>query len=377
MREINWEEVRRDFPVTERITYLNSAAAGPVSRFVRDAASRFYLEMMEEGDARWDEWLERREAVRRRVAEFINAEPEEIAFTINTSSGMNLIVDALAGRGDVVSCGLEFPVSTITWLHRGVRVRFVEPVGGELRVEDVLGALKNEPGTICLSHVQYSNGFRVDLEELGRSKGAHTLVINASQSAGAFPLDVKRAGIDALCATGHKWMLAGYGSGFVYLSRKLLDETRPGSIGWMSVEEPFADQNREIHLRNDMGARAELGCPHFAGIFALGASVDYLMNLGRENIERRVLALNSYLTARLIEEGWPVLSPLRAESFRSGETLVGIERPKRAVVHLAERQIAVTEKPEGIRVSTHFFNNEADIERLIEALNELRRTGTD
>jgi cysteine desulfurase/selenocysteine lyase len=374
--EIDWESARLDFPVTERTVYLNSAAAGPVSRPVMEAATKFYQAMMSEGDARWDEWIEQREVVRRRIAEFINAEPEEIALTTNTSSGMNTIVDALEGRGAVISCDLEFPVSTITWLHRGVRVNFVEAVDGELRIEDLQRAMSDETAIICLSHVQYSNGLRLDLEELGNSKNNHLLVVNASQSAGAFEIDVKRMQIDALCATGHKWMLAGYGAGFIYLSRKVLDETRTRSIGWLSVEDPFGDRNREFNVRHDAAARAEFGCPHFAGIFALGASVEYLMKIGAQQIEQRVLALNRSLTERLLEEGWHVLSPLRDERMRSGETLVAVPRPKRVVAHLAQHNIAVTEKPQGIRISTHFFNNEADIERLVSALNETRGADT-
>jgi cysteine desulfurase/selenocysteine lyase len=366
--EIDWEKVRRDFPVTEQIAYLNSAAAGPVVRPAMEAATDFYRAMMNEGDARWDEWIARREGVRRSIAEFINAEPDEIALTTNTSFGMNIIVDALENRGVVLSCDLEFPASTLMWLHRGVRVNFVEAVDDEIRLDDLERGMTDEVATICLSHVQFSNGFRIDLEELGRSKKNRALVVNASQSAGAFEIDVKRMQIDALCATGHKWMLAGYGSGFVYLSRKLLDETRARSIGWMSVEEPFEMRNREILLRQDAAARAEFGCPHFAGIFALGASVDYLMKLGARRIEERVLALNRYLTARLADEGWRVLSPLRDENMRSGETLVAASHPKRVVAHLAHHNIAVTEKPQGIRIATHFFNNEADIERLISAI---------
>ena len=370
--EIDWQSVRRDFPVLEETTYLNSAAAGPVARQAAEAATLFYLEMMKEGDARWDEWLERREIVRRRVAKFINAEPDEIAFTTNTSSGMNIIVDALAGRGDVISCDLEFPVSTITWLHRNVRVVQVGAVEGELRTEDVVHAMNERTATICLSHVQYSNGFRANLEELGKTKKDHAFVVNASQSAGAFKLDVKAMGIDALCATGHKWLLSGYGSGFVYLSRRLLDETPARAIGWLSVEEPFEMRNREYLLRKDAATHVEWGCPHFAGIFALGASVEYLLSLGREKIEERVLMLNRRLTERLTRENWRVLSPLGNESARSGETLVATERPKRIVALLSRHNIAVTEKPQGIRISTHFFNNEEDIERLVAALNKSR-----
>jgi len=147
------------------------------------AGAGFYQEMMEGADARWEEWLGRREEVRRAVASLINAEPEEVALTTNTSSGMNLIADALAGRGHVISSELEFPVSTITWLHRGARVLFVAPTAGELRAGDVQRAMNEETGAICVSHVQYSNGFRAELEELGQSKKGHALVVNASQSA--------------------------------------------------------------------------------------------------------------------------------------------------------------------------------------------------
>lgn len=365
---INWDDIRRQFPVTENSTYLNSAAAGPLSRATAAAATEHYQQMMSDGDIHWDEWLAKREDVRRKVAAFINAEPEEIALTTNTSSGMNVIIDALETHGEVISCDLEFPVSTLPWMNRRIPVHLVKSVAGEVRLDDVRAAMNVRTGIICMSHVQYSTGFRIDLEELGNAKRGHALVVNASQSAGAFAIDVKRMKVDALCATGHKWMLSGYGSGFVYLSKELLERSKPRAIGWLSVEDPYSDRNDEIHLRHDAAARAELGCPHFAGMFALGASVDLLASAGIKNIEERVLFLNRVLTNRLNDSGWKVLSPLGDERMRSAETLVFAEDPAGVVARLAEQKIIVTKKPQGIRVATHFFNNEQDIERLIEAL---------
>jgi selenocysteine lyase/cysteine desulfurase len=373
--EIDWEKLRGDFPVTGRVAYLDSAAAGPLPRQVMDAGSHLYRLMMDEGDAGWDEWLERREAIRKRLAEFINAEPDEIAFTTNTSSGMNLIADALEGRGEVISCELEFPVTTIPWMHRGVPVHFVGARGGEVLFEDLARAMNERTGVISLSHVQYSNGFRADINEIGLHKGGHALVVNASQSAGVIEIDVKRMKVDALCATGHKWMLAGYGSGFVYLSRELLDQSRARAIGWLSVEEPYAMLNRVFRVRDDAASRAELGCPHFAGIFALGASIDYLLEIGPARIEGRALDLNRKLTDKLTGAGWTVLSPLRDERMRSAETLLAVDDPASVVAHLAQRGISITQKPQGIRIATHFFNNEEEIERLLAALDETRRTG--
>jgi cysteine desulfurase/selenocysteine lyase len=365
---INWDDIRKEFPVTKNSTYLNAAAAGPLARTTTAAATEYYQQMMNDADIHWDEWLAKREDVRRKVAAFINAEPDEIALTTNTSSGMNVIVDALETHGEVVSCDLEFPVTTLPWMNRRIPVHLVKSVAGEVRIADIRDAMNVRTGIICLSHVQYSSGFRSDLGALGNAKGGHALVINASQSAGVFAIDVKRMKIDALCATGHKWMLAGYGSGFVYLSRELLARSRPRAIGWLSVEDPYADRNDQIRLRHDAAARAELGCPHFAGMFALGASIDLLASVGLKNIEERALSLNRFLTDRLIGAGWKILSPIDDDRARSAETLVQAEDPAGLVARLAEQKIIVTRKPQGIRVATHFFNNEADIDRLIEVL---------
>src|ERR1041385_7274668 len=293
---IDWEKIRSEFPVTQNSVYLNSAAAGPLSRSTMAAASSYYEQMMNDGDVHWDQWLEQREEVRRKVAAFINAEPDEIGLTTNTSSGMNVIIDSLETHGEVISCDLEFPVSTLPWMNRRLPVHLVKSVGGGVDIQDVLDAMNLRTGIICLSHVQYSTGFRIDLDELGSSKGGHALVVNAAQSAGVFEIDVKRMKIDALSATGHKWMLSGYGSGFVYLSRELQQRSKPHAIGWLSVEDPRSERNNEIHLRHDTAARAELGCPHFAGMFALGASLDSIANLDMQNIQNRALEINRVLT---------------------------------------------------------------------------------
>jgi cysteine desulfurase / selenocysteine lyase len=369
---INWDEVRQQFPVTRNVAYLNAAAAGPLARATAAAATGYYQLMMEDADTHWDEWLARREQVRKQVARFINAEPDEIGLTTNTSSGMNVIVDALEDAGEVISCDLEFPVSTIPWMHRGVRVHLVKTVDGEVRLNDLREAMNDRTRILSLSHVQFSNGFRLDLDELGAMKGDHALVINASQSAGVFELDVKRMKIDAMCATGHKWMLSGYGSGFVYLSRELQERSRPRAIGWLSVDDPYAMRNQEIRLRSDAPARVELGCPHFAGMFALGAAIEQFAEFGIANIQDRALALNRLLTERMAGAGFTVLSPLRDERFRSAETLIALDEPAKVVAGLATRGVVVTEKPQGIRVATDFFNNEGDVERLVEELGQYR-----
>lgn len=367
----NWTEVRAKFPVTSGSVYLNTAAAGPLAESTARAGANYYEQMMNDGDVHWDTWLARREEVRAQVAAFINAEPEEIGFTTNTSSGMNLIVDALEKHGEVISCDLEFPVTTTPWMHRRIPVHLVKSVDGVVGLQDIRAAMNTRTGIISMSYVQFSNGLRTSIEELASLKGNHALVINASQAAGVFEIDVKRMKIDALCTTGHKWMLSGYGSGFVYISKELQAAARQRTIGWLSVQDPYGTRNDEVHLRHDVSARAELGCPHFAGIFALGASVEMMQSIGMANIEARALELNRTLTNKLSEIGRRVLSPLDDEKSRSAETLVAAENPGKVVADLASQKIFVTEKPQGFRVATDFFNNEDDVERLVAVLKAL------
>lgn len=364
-----WDDVRRDFPALSQWVYLNTAAAGPSPRIVREVVSAFYTEMEEGGDHFWDDWCARREAVREAVARFVAAEPDEIAFVPNTSTGINAIADLLAADGPVLANELEFPTVTLPWIHRGVPVHLLPAVEGVPRLESFAQPNAPRAATLAVSHVQFSNGCRLDLSALGALKGARRLVVSASQSAGAFPIDVRSMGIDALACAGHKWLCAGYGAGFVYISRALLAARAPHSMGWLSVQSPFQFDNRRYKLLPS-AARLELGCPAFGSIFALGAAVSYLTGLGIDDVAERVLALNMYLTFRLERAGFQVLSP--GGEQRSGQTLVAVPEPEMAAAFLAEHKVLVTPKPQGVRIATHFFNNEADLDACVAALRAYR-----
>ena len=360
-----WDEVRSDFPGLAGKCYLNAAATSLTPRPVREAVAGFYHELEAGGDFHWDAWLERREEVRSRVALFIGAEPDEIAFVPNTSTGINLIADLIEGDGPVLTDELEFPAVTLPWIHRGVPVRFVTAAEGVLRLESFAAGQAPHAATLAISHVQFSNGCRQDLDAFGRIKGGRHFVVCASQSMGAFPIHVRRSGIDALASAGHKWLCAGYGAGFCYVSRALLAARPPRAVGWMSAEDPFAFDNRHLRVLAS-NARTELGCPPFGTIVALGAAVEYLAGIGIEQIAERVLTLNMYLTTRLTCESFEVLSP--GGEHRSGETLVRVPQPERARAHLLERGVHVTQKPEGLRISTHFYNDEDEVDSCVEAL---------
>jgi cysteine desulfurase/selenocysteine lyase len=366
-----WEEIRREFPGLGTQAYLNAAATGLTPRPVRAAVDRFYRELEEEGDGAWDAWMERREEVRSAVARFIGADADEVAFAPNTSTGMNFIVDLLGEDGPVLSDELEFPAVTLPWVHRGIPVHLLAAVEGQLRLESFAIEHASRAATIAVSHVQFSNGCRQDLDAFGQIKAGRNLVVCASQSMGAFPVDVRRSRIDALATAGHKWLCAGFGAGFFYVHRDILAARPPRTIGWMSGEDPFAFDPLHCQVLPS-NRRTELGCPPFASIFALGAAVDFIAGIGIDAIAERILGLNMYLTFRLARAGIEVLSP--GGEHRSGETLCAVAQPARACAFLKEQGVAVTPKPEGVRVATHFFNDERDVDRCVEGIVAFTKT---
>ena len=364
----DWDDLRQDFSGARDRVYLNAAAGSITPRWVREAVTRYQEELEEGGDDHWDLWLAQMEVVRERVARFIGAQADEIAFVTNTSDGMNILADLVAHDGPVLSDEMEFPTVTLPFLHRGAQMQFVPAIEGELRLEMFDEVHAPRATSIAVSHVQFSNGFRIDLDALGAIKGRRPLIVCGSQSVGAFEIDVKAMQIDGLACAGHKWMMAGYGAGFVYVGKELLKRA-PRGLGWRSVKDPFAFNNR-AGIPVAAARRYELGCPSFPGIFALGAAVSYLDGIGRDRIQARVLQLNTALTSALRHADFEVLSP--SGSGRSGQTLVADEDPGATTEFLRGRGIMVTQKPEGIRVSTHFYNNDDDIDRLVAALRERR-----
>jgi cysteine desulfurase / selenocysteine lyase len=365
-----WDDLRDDFPGTRERVYLNAASGSLTPKWVREAVERYQVELEEGGDDHWDLWLAQMEVVRERVARFIGAQADEIAFVTNASAGMNILADLVGGDGPLISDELEFPTVTLPFIHRGVQAQFVPAIEGELRLEMFDEVHAKRAATIAVSHVQFSNGFRIDLEALGSIKGRRSLLVCGSQSLGAFEVDVKAMQIDGLACSGHKWLGAGYGAGFVYVSKELLKRP-PHDLGWRSVKDSLAFNNRG-GAPVAAARRYELGCPAFPAIFALGAAVSYLDGIGRERIQARVLQLNTVLTSALRHEGFEVLSP--SGSARSGQTLVAADAPRALTEYLRGKGIMVTQKPEGIRVSTHFYNNDQDIERFVAALKEYRES---
>ncbi len=368
---IMWDEIRADFPVLKKSIYFDTAGVGPLSRPVEEALQKHYREQSEEAEFAWPRWLEHRENVRKQVADWIGAEPDEIAFTNSTSHGMNLVAELLASQGGVLMPSCEFPASTFPWLWRKASLVWQEPESGCLSLEKTKALLNSEIKTMVTSYVQYATGFRQDLAALGALKKDRFLVVNASQGLGAFPVDVKKMEIDFLVCNSYKWLMAGYGGGILFIRKKWLDQFLPSSLGWRSVEHPDAMHNRTYQLESS-ARRYELGGPGFASAAAMGAAFQYLSEIGRDAIAARILELTEKLIGELEKAGFSVLSPKDATK-RSGIVIVKVDHPKEVWKKLLLERVATAPRGGGLRLALHFYNSMQDIENFIKIFSKVAK----
>jgi len=380
----DWDELREDFPVTKRYTYLANAAITPIPMPVYNEVSKYYYDMLNHGRTLWDEWEAKMEQTRDLFAKFIGAySKEEIAFTHSTSEGMNIIAHMLSDKGIVISNELEFPSSNLPWLNKNKgNILFVKARDeNKVLIEDIGKMLKQnseKAKTVVTSHVQYSTGYRQDLEALGEitTKNGLYFVVNCTQSLGALQFNVKDFGIDFMVSNGHKWMLSSFGIGALYIKKKYLRDAKNFRPEFFSQ----SGQNRREKYENNMkinmsnsARRFELGTPHFPNITALNAAVRYISKIGITGIERRILKLSDYLIDCLGDMKLEILSPIEERKHRSGIILFKArkKKPLEIVNELGKRRIIVSQRGVGIRVSTHFYNNEQDVDRLMVGLKEI------
>jgi selenocysteine lyase/cysteine desulfurase len=371
LKSAHWNRLREDFPVTKKYSYLANAAISPIPIQVQNAVSDFYKDNTIYGGTRWQKWIDCIEEARRMYAAFIGARPEEIAFTHSTSEGMNIIAHMLAHRGHAISNDLEFPSSNLPWINRGADMTIVPSRNGMVPIERIRKAIGKKTRTIITSHVQYSTGFKQDLETLSEICGEENLylVVNATQSIGALNFDVGKFGVDFTVANGHKWMLSSFGIGTLYIQSKLLDDEsglNPPFFSQFGQEDREHFDNMKIRMSKN-ASKFELSTPHFPNIIALKAAIAYISKINILRIEERIRYLTQYLIDRLAELKIQVLSPL-SNIHRSAIIVFKSRSPEHLVAFLGKKRIIVSARGGGIRVSPHFYNDEGDIDNLISVL---------
>jgi cysteine desulfurase/selenocysteine lyase len=373
---MDWTALRDEFAaVTGRWAFLDHAAVAPLPRCAVAALHQYAQSLAENGVAAFRSWFDRVEQVRTLAAQLLHApSPEDICFIPNTTWGINLIAEGFPWQaGDnVVLAAEEYPANQYPWLnlaHRGVEVRRVESRGARLLLDDLYAACDSRTRVFSISSVEFASGFRNDLAALGEfcQRRGIFFFVDAIQSLGAFPLDVQALPIDALAADGHKWLLGPEGAGIAYIRREKLELLHPLGVGAFSVVRPWEFSRIDFTLKPHAG-RYEGGAYNMAGITALGAALQMLLQVGIARIAERILELTDYLCEQAQRRGWTVFSS-RQEQEKSGiVSLIHPVWPAREVVRRCrERGVVVNARAERVRVSPHAYNTREEIDRFLDA----------
>ena len=365
------ESVREQFPVTKNKVFLNHAAESPLPKPVADAVHKYVEEFSNFGESS----IELEDRGKSLFAKLINAKPEELAIVENTSMGLNIAANLLRypPGSKIVTTDMEYPSVVYPWLRKSlpVKVHYVKNVNGKILLEDVEKAVDDNTVAVVISHVEYFNGFRNDLgaiSEIAHEHGAY-VIVDAIQSAGAVKIDVKKDDVDFLTCACYKWLLGPPGAGYLYVKRELVEKFEPPLVGWLSVK-PEVFETIDFwdiwSLKlSETASRFEVGTPSFISIAGIIQALKMFLDFGMENIERRILKLTDYLIETVKDLGLKLQTP-EEKQYRSGIVNFKISNPKELAEKLNGKNIVVSARSHGIRVSPHFYNVEEEIDTLME-----------
>jgi selenocysteine lyase/cysteine desulfurase len=358
---MDWVNIRREFPALERWTYLNSATYGQVSRRAVAAMARHSERRDEFACTDFLDWYTDADRMRASIARLIHAEPADIAFVPNAAAALSIVLAGMApAPGDnIVTLDDEFPNYLYQDAARKVPwVRFYESVDERTRL-------------VAFSEVNYATGFRPPLAEISRFASAKgvPLFLDGSQSVGALTFDVRKTPVDVLAVHGYKWLMSPTGAGFMYVSPDFRKKLPPNIIGWRSHHDwrnvdRLHDGTPEF---KDAAEKYEGGGLPFHLLYAMEASVDWMLEIGPELIERRVLELADSARSMLRALGGSV-DDTGSQVVIAGFKGMDASGTARA---LREQKVVIAARHGRLRISPHFYNNEEDMKRLESALKKL------
>ncbi|MGH9325992.1 MAG: aminotransferase class V-fold PLP-dependent enzyme [Terriglobia bacterium] len=366
---IDWESVRSEFPALANWTYLNTATYGQMPRRGVAADAAHWAHRDELACSDFLRWYDEADQIRASIAQLVGATADDIAFITNSAAALGLVAAGMDWRlGDnVVTLSGEFP----NCLYLPV---LVQRHGVELRQvswEYFYHAIDHRTRLVAISEVNYVSGFRVPMEEIAdflHARGV-LLFVDGTQSVGALRFHVGRIEPDMLAVHGYKWMISPTGSGFMYVAPSLRAKLQPNVAGWRT-DKGWRNVDNLDHDMPELKGSAEKyegGGLQFGLLHAMGAAVDWMLELGPEVIERRVLELARSARERLIGLGALVEdtgSQIVAANFEGAD-------PSRIARELESRHVLVAARHGLLRIAPHFYNNEGDLEQLESELRRL------
>jgi selenocysteine lyase/cysteine desulfurase len=371
-----------EFPVRRSLVYWNHAAVAPLPRRVAGAITAHTENVRDRGAADWRAWYRAVDETRGKAARLLGARASEVAFLPSTSWALNFVAQAYPWKsGDnVVGDDMEFPANVYPWMlleGRGVEYRRARSREGRIGVDEIAAVVDARTRIVAVSWVAFHNGWVYPIEEIGafcREKGI-LLVVDAIQGLGALPLDVREANVDVLAADAHKWLLGAEACATFYVSEGARERVPPAFGGWWNVRHEGSHAGGYLDYRLDfhLGARRyEPGSIPIAQIKGLSAALDLLEEMEAAEVSRRIAAAVETLADGLRLSGWKIATP---EPFRSG--ILAAFPPDGDAVRAAKafeaRGIIVAPREGAVRFSPHAYNDGAEAERILRAVQEMER----
>lgn len=358
---MDWVNIRREIPALTHWTYLNTATYGQMPQRGVAAMTRYSERRDELASTDFLDWYTDADRMRASIARLIHAEPDDIAFMPSAAAALSIVLAGLApaAGNNIVTLDDEFPNYLYQDVARKVAwEKFYESVDYRTRM-------------VAFSEVNYATGFRPPLTEIVpflKARGV-PLFLDGSQSVGALTFDVRKTPVDVLAVHGYKWLMSPTGAGFMYVSPAFRKKLPPNIIGWRSHHD-WRNVDR-LHSGTpqfkDSAEKYEGGGLPFHLLYAMEASVEWMLEIGPEAIEKRVMGLAD--SARRVLRG------LGAQVVDTGSQIViagfsGMDASAMARA-LHQQKVVIAARHGRLRISPHFYNDDQDLMRLEKALKNL------
>jgi cysteine desulfurase / selenocysteine lyase len=372
----DWTELRKQFPTLANWTYLDVARKTLPPRCQEQALQEYTRDVYANAGA--DAWSAVNVAeARAALARLLGAKPNEIAFTKNTTEGLNIAAHGfdLKPGDNIVLTNLEHVANIWVWKHweaKGVEIRYAEHRNGRLDLDAFKAKMDRRTRVVSTAYVTYGNGFRVNLPELGnlcRERDIR-LVVDGVQGAGILAAPLSSLGADIIAIGGHKGLLGLTGSGVVYCRDALVDQLKTAFVKAPIVA---GSATARAHLNSQfdyvrVAHRFEGGNPNFLGIRVLRRGAEFLQSIGLDHIEERVRSLSSTCLKLLDDAGFRTQTP-RASEDRAQIINVLVPNAAELMDRLREKhRIIVNVKDDALRLSMSFCNSEEDLEKAVYAI---------
>lgn len=373
-------EFRAQFPaLRDGTVHLASCSQGALSDELSQRLSEFQHTIRRHGPA-WGDWMGKVGEARSLFARLIGADVDEIAVVPSASEGAYQVgsTQSWRRRPRLITTEMEFPSVAHVWLAqqaRGADVAYVSDDDGIVESDAYRELVDERAGLVSVPLVSYRNGLRLPVREvidLAHAQGAKVFV-DAYQGLGVEPVDVRELGCDYLVCGGLKYLLGISGVAFLYVRAGLVDEAAPTLTGWFGREDPFAFDPRTLdhptHAR-----RFETGTPSIPSVYGALAGMSLLEPLDAHRVRDHVGELSRALQDRLVEAGEKLRSP-EDDRLRGPMVALYDADPHALDGHLRSRGVIASPRGDAVRLSLHYYNDESDIDAVVRAVADFRRSG--